>query len=625
MILFASFPSVCNPHRKTIMNCSIRALSKSLLARSTPTTLPCLSFLYQTQTIIQPWMKHSSQSRQPQRRRFATKQKETGKPRRQGKQKLSRRLTDRSAKASADGQKTESKPKPKARKDVEQSEDQPTNAFTDILRDQDSKSKTDQQSPYGRRVTMTQAEEEIFDRLQNMTSKTQPIQDKTESSDLFGGISAGKNLADAFDNIADTLDKQDRTKIEIEAKEEQERIARVLQEKQSAKAKAKGILLQSLQLQDVAPPSSSQPQLSQPGSDTAAIKKMDQDRISQREELRGLFSNVENDTDLWKLLEEHMFKDMRNLNEILNIKQKQLSKATHKVAKKKRKGKDPSVDMAHLSELELNREQELLAKVKNTYGPALLFAARLFRTGFPRSPYAMLLLPMIKNLGPMSYVLAGSTSLYDELLYIRWKYYRDLNGCTDLVEEMISHNILADQRTAVVYEMICRIREKEIDTGRKEQTHYTKWEIKEEPNVTEPDKAQKSSSLVPVGSPVKSFLAGWWQLQGIEAGWVRWTKAYDRLIAMTRLEMQRKEDEQRLVEQETRLLAEDNISQNTETSHSFGETQERMIGDLEPEIEILSSEDLSELENLSEPEDSPELDDLSELDNYPDPEIATAG
>ncbi|CAF9911457.1 MAG: hypothetical protein GOMPHAMPRED_007412 [Gomphillus americanus] len=602
------------------MNRGIGALSKSLLTHPTTTTLPYLPFLYQTRTIIQPWIKHSSRSPQSQRHQFASKQQETDRPRRQGKQKLSRQSADRTIKSpAADGREAKLDPKTNVEEAVGQSEDEhTTNAFLDILRGQPLKQGANQQQPLHRRlVTMTQAEQEIFGRLQNMTSKTRPtVQDRTKSSDIFGEHPAGRNLVDMFDNIADTLDEQDQAKVEREARETQENLAQVLQKKVKSKAKAQSILLQSLQLQDIAPPSPSQTRLSQPGLDAAAIEKTDQDRTSQREELRDLFSTVEHDTDLWNLLEEHIFKEMRTLTSSLGAGQKQIAIAERRAENAKRKRKEPSAETAAL--LESNVRGELLAKMKNTYGPALLFAARLFRTGFPRSPYAMCLLPTIKSLGPMSYVLAGSTSLYDELLYIRWKYYRDLNGCTDLIEDMISHNILADQRTAIVYEMVSKAREKEMNMGKEGQHVYATWEIKDDPNVTGTDKAQKSASLIPFGIPVKSFLAGWWQLQGTEASWVRWTKAYDRLIAMTRLELQRKEDEQRLAEQGTRLLAEDTTLE--ETSRSSEENQESMIGELEPEIEILSSEDHSELEEgLSEPEDPPELED------HPVPEAATTG
>ena len=82
-----------------------------------------------------------------------------------------------------------------------------------------------------------------------------------------------------------------------------------------------------------------------------------------------------------------------------------------------------------------------LSIVQHNYGPCCLEALQLLRREFPASPYAQKILPTIKRLGVISYVLGATSSLYNELLYLLWTQYADLHGMADLLQEMRNRGV----------------------------------------------------------------------------------------------------------------------------------------------------------------------------------------
>lgn len=130
-----------------------------------------------------------------------------------------------------------------------------------------------------------------------------------------------------------------------------------------------------------------------------------------------------------------------------------------------------------------------LSILQTNYAAHLLLALRRLRLNHPISPYILSLLPTLKRLGPISYVLGASLPLYNELLYIRWVHHRDLHGCADLVAEMLEQGLGTDGLTHAVFQ-----------DASKERKRVRKLRKK----------------------GLKGVLSAWWGLQGVVSGWGRW-------------------------------------------------------------------------------------------------------
>lgn len=130
-----------------------------------------------------------------------------------------------------------------------------------------------------------------------------------------------------------------------------------------------------------------------------------------------------------------------------------------------------------------------LSILQTNYAAHLLLALRRLRCNHPISPYILSLLPTVKRLGPISYVLGASLPLYNELLYIRWIHHRDLHGCADLVAEMLEQGLGTDGLTHAVFQDASKERKKARWLRRK---------------------------------GVDGVLSAWWGLQGVISGWGRW-------------------------------------------------------------------------------------------------------
>lgn len=169
------------------------------------------------------------------------------------------------------------------------------------------------------------------------------------------------------------------------------------------------------------------------------------------------------DIELWKVLETEVFTLVKSL-------------------KDKMRNKDDTVFPASV----------LLSK---NYSHYCLLSLRLFRREFPTSQYALSLLPAIKKLGPVSYVLGASSSLYNELLLLKWTHYTDLDGMVDLLEEMRKQGVEVDGDTIKILHAVARDRSKAL-SGTSE---------------SESDQVAKA----------------WWRLRGVEESWNRLQQLLD--------------------------------------------------------------------------------------------------
>ncbi|KAK3898514.1 hypothetical protein C8A05DRAFT_18926 [Staphylotrichum tortipilum] len=96
------------------------------------------------------------------------------------------------------------------------------------------------------------------------------------------------------------------------------------------------------------------------------------------------------------------------------------------------------------------QEAKLPLHIYGPLYPSLLHTAlRLFNREFASlSPYAMQILPRIKELGPASYVLGVSTPFFNELANIMWLRLGNPGPVFDLLEEMRAAGLSFDNNTA---------------------------------------------------------------------------------------------------------------------------------------------------------------------------------
>lgn len=172
---------------------------------------------------------------------------------------------------------------------------------------------------------------------------------------------------------------------------------------------------------------------------------------------------AQTDIELWKVLETEVFILVKSL-------------------KDKMRNKDDSVFPASV----------LLSK---NYSQYCLTALRLLRRKFPTSQFALSLLPAIKKLGPVSYVLGASSSLYNELLLLNWTQYTDLDGMSDLLEEMRKQGVEVDGDTIKILHAVARDRSKALSDN----------------SELEADQVAKA----------------WWRLRGVEESWNRLQQLLD--------------------------------------------------------------------------------------------------
>ena len=233
------------------------------------------------------------------------------------------------------------------------------------------------------------------------------------------------------------------------------------------------------------------------------------ERRSDLERVSSLLEAAKTDEEVWRVMEKEVFIRAKEANLQLKEEEKKKKKTAAKPkGKGKSKGEEKQQDLSTLvtnpsppTGEENSSQVSPLEILQTNYASHCLQAMRLFRQYFPASPYAMALLPQIKSLGPISYILGASTELYNELLYIRYKHHLDPNAVADLIDEMIDQGIGTDDVT---------------------------WEL-----LQDGHKYHNKAFRNGFGPLVHGFT----QLQGFRTGWSRWEEVRKRVrqeIAMVR-------------------------------------------------------------------------------------------
>jgi hypothetical protein len=243
---------------------------------------------------------------------------------------------------------------------------------------------------------------------------------------------------------------------------------------------------------------------------------VDESILKEKLRVSSLLELAETDFDVWRILEKDVFKHVEQLNALI-IEEQKAEKAKPKMDGRYKDQRDAAAAAAAAA---LNAVQELpnppkakdpriasvLVILQANYGVHCLDAMRILRTRFPTSLYATALIPHIKRLGHISYILGASKALYNEMLYIRWVHYRDLHACADLVNEMLTQGVGTNKYTHAVFVDALKIRLAARRQRRAQKKHNG--------GVAEDRKPAMSSAL-----------AAWWTMQGVMDGWARWEAA----------------------------------------------------------------------------------------------------
>lgn len=227
------------------------------------------------------------------------------------------------------------------------------------------------------------------------------------------------------------------------------------------------------------------------------------ERKTDLERVSSLLEAAKTDEEVWRVLEQEVFSRVKKMNLQLKEEEKKRKKKRKTAAELKGKGKSKEVKQQGPLVLITNTspttgdenpsDVSALEILQTNYAIHCLRAMRLFRQYFPASPYAVALLPQIKNLGPISYILGASTEFYNELLYIHYKHYLDPNAVVDLIDEMIDQGI---------------------------GTNYVTWEL-----IQDGHRYHKKAIRNDFGPLVRGLT----QLQGFRTGWSRWEEVRKRV------------------------------------------------------------------------------------------------
>jgi len=198
----------------------------------------------------------------------------------------------------------------------------------------------------------------------------------------------------------------------------------------------------------------------------AMDRKLEKLRKPERERVEGLMRAAMTDFELWSVMEKEVFPliEKLGLGDIRDDEAGKPTKAPSK-AKRKRKSKIAVVDTdeneTEVSEAEVKAPEAELPEALKTkdgisalalYGPLypshLLLGLRLLDRSFAKpSLLTLSVLPKIKSLGLLSHVLGGSTSLYNELIFIHWHQRDDFLGVLSLLSEMEQSGLDWDDQT----------------------------------------------------------------------------------------------------------------------------------------------------------------------------------
>ena len=187
------------------------------------------------------------------------------------------------------------------------------------------------------------------------------------------------------------------------------------------------------------------------------------DRTQHHLQVTEKLNGAKSDVDIWEVLESYVFDIVRHVantvDEYPRIHDRWKVKKNRALQMERLEAETPSDSTPSSGQSTDSLEGDTFGEsksVKSTKGLDILRhnyadlnaqALRLLRLRHPYSPYSLRLLPHIKSMGTISYVLGASTNLYNETCYAQWVQRHDLHGVAESLKEMVNQGLAGDHLT----------------------------------------------------------------------------------------------------------------------------------------------------------------------------------
>lgn len=184
-------------------------------------------------------------------------------------------------------------------------------------------------------------------------------------------------------------------------------------------------------------------------------------RRKHKIQVMAMLHKAQTDIEVWKVLEAEVFSLAHTL-ESHSKEENSLPSRKKKRQKSKSRERKDTVVPSNPPAASAPPSDSQLSILQNNFGAYCLEALRLLRRNFPTSPYALQVLPAIKRLGSIAYVLGATPSLYNELIFLKWTRYTDLHGIADLLQEMCNQGVEANEVTLEILKALSRERQTKL-------------------------------------------------------------------------------------------------------------------------------------------------------------------
>ena len=238
-----------------------------------------------------------------------------------------------------------------------------------------------------------------------------------------------------------------------------------------------------------------------------------------RSKIERMVDSAQTDTEIWAVLTKEVFPLVEELNARIEDVRK-AKKRGPKVFKQIQSEKLDKQAERRARDAAKLRDQNtpaslpptvLLSILQTEYPQYLTLVSRTLREHFPSSTYALNILPAVRRLGPISYVLGASTALYNETLLLLWNQESDLHGMADLLDEMGKQGVESNEVTTKFLRGVKQVR---------------------------------TSELLGANGAWRSM---WWRMASVEEGWQRVAAGLERCAREVSL---MEEEERRMEERE---------------------------------------------------------------------------
>ena len=194
-----------------------------------------------------------------------------------------------------------------------------------------------------------------------------------------------------------------------------------------------------------------------------SISNVSKAHNQHRRKVFGMLDAAETDVEVWRILENEVFILIHEHNARIKeqekaAKAKKTPSSNHKSSRaaatrsaKVGRPSEKALAAAKLEERSIASKAlpptVLLSILTEEYPLYLVACCRLLRRCFPQSSFSLAILPQVKQLGPVSYVLGASADLYNETLYLLWASKNDIHGMADLLQEMRNQGVESNDVT----------------------------------------------------------------------------------------------------------------------------------------------------------------------------------